>query len=371
MKKIIFSLSFFLLCTLSLIAQQNHFIYIQADNKQPFYIKLNDKIYSSSSSGYIILSKLIEADYNLTIGFPKNEWPEQKLNLTVQKTDLGYLLKNFEDKGWGLVDMNTFQILYNNTLANVTKPSSPIVKGNEVKEKPVEVKKEEPKPVEIKVQEKSIVKAEKAKEKSTEIQKEEPKPSIAKLFTSKSNSSIEMIYLVKNNTTLDTVRVSIPIDELKTQITPEEQPFKIAETKINKEVVQTPATKPIEKPVEEQTKQAVSTNIAKETNVVKSTPKNNCTSVANEDDYKKLRKKMASAESDNEMIYKATSTFQKLCYTTEQIKTLSFLFLNDEGKYKFLDAAYPFVTDVQNFSKLVSLLSDEYFIKRFNTMLKN
>ncbi len=39
-------------------AQQNHFVYIQADNQQPFYVKYDGKNYSSTSIGYLILPKL-------------------------------------------------------------------------------------------------------------------------------------------------------------------------------------------------------------------------------------------------------------------------------------------------------------------------
>jgi Domain of unknown function (DUF4476) len=409
MKKFIYTFYLSLFFSLNLTAQQNHFVYIQADNKQPFYVKLNDKVYSSSATGYIILSKLVENNYNLTIGFPKNEWAEQKLNLIVQKNDLGYLLKNFDEKGWGLVDMNTFQILYGNTQPATTKPSNAVAKANEVKEKlvvakqeeskkpaenkiqlrnvvkvPKEAKKEEPITAEIKGQEKGIVKIEEIKEQSKPIEKVETeiKAAITKLFTSKSNNNIEIVYVVKNNTIFDTVRVSIPIDEYKTQVNPEVQSVKTTETKINNEVIPAPVPpvakpienhieKPIEKPVEEQPKKTANTNPPKENNVIKSIPKNNCVSLANEEDYKKLRKKMASSESDNEMLFRAYTAFQKQCYTTEQIKTLSFLFLNDDGKYKFFDTAYPCVTDIENFPKLASVLSDEYYVKRFNAMLKN
>jgi hypothetical protein len=41
-------------------AQQNHFIYIQTENKQPFYVKLDKQLFSSAASGYIILPKLKE-----------------------------------------------------------------------------------------------------------------------------------------------------------------------------------------------------------------------------------------------------------------------------------------------------------------------
>src|SRR5882757_6295280 len=90
-----------LIClSVSAHAQQNHFKYIQADNRQPFYIKLDKKILSSSASGYLIIPKLQEGNYTLTIGFPKNEWPEQNVTCSVNKKDAGYLLKNFGDKGW-------------------------------------------------------------------------------------------------------------------------------------------------------------------------------------------------------------------------------------------------------------------------------
>jgi len=69
--------------SLSIQAQQNHFIYIQADSRQPFYVKLDKKIYSSSASGYLILSRLQTGEYNLAVGFPQNEWPEQILHCAV------------------------------------------------------------------------------------------------------------------------------------------------------------------------------------------------------------------------------------------------------------------------------------------------
>src|SRR4051812_33180583 len=91
-------------------AQQNHFIYIQTENKQPFYIKLDKQLYSSNASGYIILPKLKNGTYDLAIGFPKSEWPEQKMTCSIDNKDIGFLLKNFGDKGWGLFNMQTMDI---------------------------------------------------------------------------------------------------------------------------------------------------------------------------------------------------------------------------------------------------------------------
>ncbi|MBP6431362.1 MAG: DUF4476 domain-containing protein [Ferruginibacter sp.] len=342
-KPLLVSIILFLIA-FHLSAQQNHFVYIQADNKQPFYVKLNDKVYSSSASGYIILSKLIENNYNLTIGFPKNEWPEQKLNLTIQKNDLGYMLKNFDDKGWGLVDMSSYQIIYNNSYSAQAQATAnnEVTTPTQVKE----VKKEEVKPIE-------------------KIEAEEKRSTITKLFTSKSNSSIDIIYTVKNTNTTDTVKVTIPIDDKKDVNNNVANPQ--VTTNSTPQVIQEIEKPKPSKPVEVEEKVVSSPPVIKQTSPA---IKSNCKSTANEDDYKKLRKKMAAAESDNEMLYRASATFQKQCYTTEQIKTLSFLFLNDEGKYKFLDTAYPYISDSENFPKLVTLLSEEYYVKRFNAMLK-
>jgi hypothetical protein len=405
MKKIIVSLSLLFFFSFSLIAQQNHFIYLQTEGKQPFYVKLDKKILSSSSAGYLIIPKLIEGNYTLALGFPKNEWAEQTLNVTVQKNDLGYLIKNFNEKGWALVDMNSYQIIYNN--ANQSIATKPVEKTQPpiITPPPTEIVKETPKPIikeEVKVVAKEISKPiiteqpkEIVKEQSKPIVKETPietvkevpvqtvkeetvtTSNIIKLFSSKSNAGFESVYQIKNNGSIDTVRVFIPFQDNKAQTNNTEIPTPVPtpkeEIKTIPVAVEPPVVKEAEKLIEQK----------KPTEEVKSKPKEiaptlakqshqaSCKSLANEEDYKKLRKKMAAADNDNGMLQQALSIFQKQCYTTEQIKTLSFLFLTDEGKYKFFDTAYPYVYDIDNFSKLSQLLSEEYYIKRFNAMLKN
>ena len=79
---------------------------------------------------------------------------------------------------------------------------------------------------------------------------------------------------------------------------------------------------------------------------------------------------MASETNADDMIKAAKKRFKSACYSTEQIKNLSVLFLKDETRYNFFDAAYPFVHDTQNFADLVTALSDEYYITRFKAMLR-
>ena len=97
--------------------------------------------------------------------------------------------------------------------------------------------------------------------------------------------------------------------------------------------------------------------------------KNNCSQVANDDDFFKLRKNMAAENKDDNMIEEARIFFQNKCFTTQQIKNLSTLFLSNEGKYKFLDAAYNYVSDIENYKSLQSELTDDYYINRFKAIL--
>lgn len=91
---------------------QAHFVYIQHEQQQPFYVKLNGKVVSSSSRGYVILSKLPQGKVPVTVGFLKNEMPEQEYTLRITgQRDYGYLLKNTGDKEFALYDLQTFATL--------------------------------------------------------------------------------------------------------------------------------------------------------------------------------------------------------------------------------------------------------------------
>ena len=105
--------------------------------------------------------------------------------------------------------------------------------------------------------------------------------------------------------------------------------------------------------------------------VEKNELKNNCPAVAEQSDFFKLRKNMAAAEGDDSMLNEAKNYFKTKCFTTEQVKNLGLLFLNDEGKYKFFDLAYAFVTDIDKFRVLQNELKEEEYINRFKAMLRN
>jgi Domain of unknown function (DUF4476) len=445
----------------SLVAtsQKVYFIYIQSETDQPFFVKMNDKVNSSTGSGYLILSKLRDTSYNFSIGFPQNKWPEQSFSITVNKNDHGYLLKNFGEKGWGLFDLQTLAVQMSSAATKKTETvvipenkdvsaftdilskaaDDPSLKEKSVQPKVEEkkpetiiqevTKKEEPKaevkepviikPVDV---EPAVVKKEepKAEVKQTviakpievaekpDIKKEEPKvevkePVVAKpvdvieksvvkgevkaipaeeykksVITKKSESSTTegfgLVFLDDyNNGIKDTIRLLIPNPKPIVGVVKEEP----KEEKKFLEITTAEAPKTeqqktqIEPPSAKKEKTIEAIPVANEIPGVKPTVKNKCVSIADESDFFKLRKKMAAAESDDEMISEANKNFKVKCFTVQQVKNLGSLFLSDAGKYKFFDAAYTFVSDTENFSSLQVELKDEYYINRFKAMLRN
>ena len=476
MKKLHLSL-FFSLAIVTASSQKVYFIYIQTESEQSFFIKMNDKIQSSTASGYIILAKLVDSTYNFSVGFPQNKWPEQNFSVTVGKKDHGYLLKNFNEKGWGLFDLQTLSVqmaisgkasieekakMENKDVSVFTEILSKAADDPSLKEKPVQPKVEDKK-TEIAIQE--VIKkdlstvAEEPKAEIKElvaskpvtivekalIKKEEPKTEVKEVAVVKTTEIIEQpvankdlpAIVGKAKTEVATKPVEIidqtvakqeesnaKLKELPVTHIEESQVFitesyKTSQVKKWSESSTTegfglvfiddydngikdtirlviPNPKPVvaiikEEPKEEKKFLEINTespqkkvsadseeietkeikSILIESSVEKTILKNNCSEVAAESDFFKLRKKMAAVESDDEMISEAKKYFKIKCFTTSQLKNISTLFLTDEGKYNFFDASYKYVSDMQTFNSLQSELKDEYYTTRFKAMLRN
>jgi hypothetical protein len=386
-KKTISVFSLLLFGALNLAAQQNHFIYLQTANKQSFYIKLNKKLLSSSASGYLIIPKLQDGNYQLTIGFPKNEWPEQNVTCSVNKKDVGYLLKDFGEKGWGLFDFQTMEVVMsgikateNKTVASEEKKD--IVSSSANNGSPE--KNPEDKPA-IKEEIKPAVVA----EKNAEALK--TRSQITKWLNNTNADGMELGYIDWVNEHPDTIRVFIPADKsnetVKTEKNKEELvievPKKLPVQNSDPKFIDIELHNPNSK-IDTVLKQTIPlVNDEKKAAVVKTVeiPKENisktvminsdCKNFATEDDFLKLRKKMAAEDNEDDMVDVAKKLFKSRCFTTEQVKNLSFLFLKDAGKYKFFDVAYAFVSDSYNFSSLETQLTDTYFISRFKVMMRH
>lgn len=166
---------------------------------------------------------------------------------------------------------------------------------------------------------------------------------------------------------VDTIRVLIPnpkqalLSQVKKEEPKEEKKFLdiAAADTVKKTEVKAPAEEA--KPPVTETKPVAETKPA---------DKKNCSGTAEENDFFELRKRMAGETSDDNMIAEAKKYFKTKCFTTLQVKNLSLLFLNEEGKYHFFDAAYPYAADPENYASLQSELKDTYYLNRFKAMLR-
>lgn len=444
----------------SLFAQLSHFLYLQSDNNQPFYIRYNSKIISSTSSGYLILSKLKEGPVEIIVGFPQSKQPEQPFQINIEKTEKGYLIKNFGEKGWGLFDLQTAAVVYAatpstifqnnsttpaskpaddpfaNMLSNVTqdttvknvtvkkqepKPDTPKLVAAPVK---TEVKQDTPKPVVIEskpvavtvspVQEKpqkvdtplqQTVVPMNPGVKDTVVKTKEPvqqepvwtassKTAVQRIRKFESREGVDCVFEVtETNGRKDTIRLFIAGDSSFIQTEVKEEP--VIEIKKDTVVaVQQQQVLPKTEEKKEEIKQTVDTPL-----VVKEQPKtepsipaaqvtkpavdpvtetkpatipnSNCKDNAGEDDFMKLRKRMAAQSKEEAMVNEAKKVFKTRCFSTAQLKNLAVLFLTDEWRYRFYDAALPFVSDFGSFKSLGDTITDDYYRKRFQALLPN
>ncbi len=417
MKYILFI--FLLLAGRGVFAQEKHFIFIQSDSGQPFYVSLNGKVFSSSASGYLIIPKLTDGEHKFVVGFAKNEFPEQSFVAMINKKDLGYSLKNFGDKGWGLFNLQTLEVTMGaipdtSTVAAVVE-SQPAKSNTEA---PISFDK---KTVSANTADTAIAMAETktsdtaiavdnksgttdtqntapvAVENSTsaatgadtvaavvnvesnEHVKDTPAAStgspIIKLSEVRSDEGVFLSYLDTSNHAGDTIKVIIPAAPAKPATTSHEDTKAALATEVQKTPTATQITgdkdvKFLDIDMSGLHKDLTVAEAKKAEVAVPNTSTGNCKNVATEDDYIKLRKKMAMETSDEKMINEAKKSFRNKCYTTSQIKGLSTLFMSDEGRYNFFDASYVSVADSERYSSLEFELIDPAYKARFKAMVQ-
>lgn len=418
-------------------AQKVYFIYLQTEDQTPFYVRMNDKVFSSAVSGFLILPNLTDSVYNLNLGLANSTEPEAKFSVAIRQNDKGYIIKKFDNE-LALFDFGDLSIVKANTVpkdntvyetksdpfSNVLSKAAgdpsivkvPVVKKEEApKEKSeqkeevtgkenVAVKTEDTKPAETQtpevgktsqpdtiaaaipkpeqtvavaeVQPDSLAKTDTvaAKESPKETptiqlpattKEESPaqevlyKPSvISRQAESSTTEGFGLVYLDKKVDGTDTIRILIPASKLN--------PFKETEAPATETAVKPERSEPVTEAVKPNT---VENAPAKNSAAKKPESKSDCNHMASEKDFMKLRKKMAAKENDDEMIDEARKDFRNKCYSVEQIRYLSTLFLTSAAKYQFFDVAYQHVSDGSNFASLQSEIKDDYYLKRFKALI--
>jgi hypothetical protein len=433
----------FLFCTVLCLtifakAQKNYFLYLQTDDGSPFYVRLSDKVFSSSTAGYLILPNLTDTTYTLGVGFPKSAQPETRFAVTINQNDKGYLLKNFSD-GLSLFDIEDLTVVkpvsankdntvyetktdkFSSVLSKAADDPSllkvPVAKKEEPKVEPekketITAKKDEPK---AEQKEAAVAKAEDKKAvqekpvdtvlqkpaeivETSKIEKKEETPKTAPITSSETKSTTEdksaivnykpsvivrrsessttegfgIVYFDKTENKTDTVRILIPPSKFKLDQDPQTNTSSEADKKVefiasNGTSANTEA-KPNQPDLATNAEKPKDVKKEADNKATKAKGNQSCKELASEKDFMKLRRNMAAKSTDDDMIFEARKAFKIRCFTTEQVRYLSTLFLTSAAKYQFFDAAYNYVSDKENFATLQSEIKDEYFLKRFKAL---
>ncbi len=336
---------FMVLIAHAINAQKIYFIYLQTETGDPFFVRLNEKLYNSTPSGYLILSKLRDSTYNFQIGFPgKND--DLHFTATVNRNDQGYLIKNFGEKGWGLYNMQTLsiQMAGGNINASIKKPvdttsvtqvnsftdllskatDDPTLRTN------VSIKKEEKKPDTIQIVKKEIPVDQNVKENVVQADKnlQKPKEENKKIIEQKIDKEDKTIVSVNKKTEYKKSQVTkisgtsvsegleiVFVDQYTSGnkdtikiLIPEEKKI------VNVDVVKDVAKKDDKRFLEILPDSNQKKENPKIDSSVKKVPqkekipvienKNNCKSFATDNDFLKLRRKMAAKTNDDGMMMK-------------------------------------------------------------------
>ncbi len=380
--KVLKILAMLLLYAIRTQSQADHFLYIQTENKQPFYIRINEKLFSSSGAGYLIIPKLAEGNYSLTIGFPKNDWPVQTAAITISHKDAGYLLKNLEPSGWGLFNLQTLELTRatglpgkENTRAQTQNDAFSTLLADVAEAPSVKLRNSKPAtgyPVEndnaIGNKDMKTSETVAAPLKSDSLASWKKANGDGRLNPVKQMASVldnegrSLVYAIGDGDNTDTITLLIPYPKHKSVVH--------SAGKSNADSIN------VILPVESERNHINTDSSGKKdhSEILTSSghiiTNKTCNQVATENDFLKVRRAMALEKEEEGMIAAARKFFRVKCFSTAQVRNLSVLFLNEESRYKFLDAVYPYTSDQHNFKSLRSLLTDEYYARRFDAMIR-
>jgi hypothetical protein len=458
-------------------AQQDYFVLIQTDGKQPFYARTGEQWHNSAAGGYLIISQLGEGGgdgaYTITIGFPEDKFPEQKFSIALRHKDAGFQLEQINAATWALYNWQTRELIralkqpkdtgrlssraglkkedaFSRLMAGVVNDTAvmydtyvlPVVAPakdtqSTARDRQAPALSQTDRRIDSLIQRDQrahdTANASRSKEKprtdssavvashesifgdsalgiiSREmprkdssggtvrkdssaknpagggvqippdkpgISKEAPMgPAIRKIAVYRSDSAWRLVYVVPGKQGgFDTVVLLIDrvrkVDSTHTPtIHSSGRGRKDSLTLREKATVSPPAA------VVDSVKNPPAANPAastgKKTDGQLQMVNSDCKSLATDYDIDKLRVKLLASDADDNKIAIARKFAKAKCFSARQVKALSELFATEEAKYRFLSAAYPFVSDADNFKTLFSLFTDEHYITLFKTLVGN
>ncbi|MCX6208292.1 MAG: DUF4476 domain-containing protein [Bacteroidetes bacterium] len=301
------------LCNVA-VAQSYHFVYIENTKKEWFTIKLNDRIYESIGKNFITIPKLENGNYTLIVNTQTAK--ESIFSITINGDDKGYRIKQNDTKEVELFNINSFNTVIANAISKEVEKQTDVVAI-----KPAEdTKIDEPKQTPAITVSKKVTTA------------------VVKIYSKKNNEGVDEIYIDGK----DTIAIYLP------KITVVETPKAIIEEGV------------IEAPI---TSTGTAINTERNTNI-------NCKQFAEEIDVKNFTIAVQAELKVKDRLKVANNYFKEKCYTVNQIKRLSSLFINSNGKFVFFKQAQQSISDIQNFSSLETELTDTNIKEEFKAFVK-
>lgn len=309
---------------------KQYFIYIENPTKQWFTVKLNNQLYESVGKNYIIISQLKNGNYELHI--TTQTASENIFTININNADKGFSIKQIDNTEIALTNIATFATINNDEklqlkpietqLPTIAKVDSSKIKidNTKIDEKPV-----------------AIVA-------NATVEPKLKKSKFKKILEKPTAEGIDLVYVDKNNTN-DTVVVFVPIITEVAKLQP------VIDTSTISKTIATKA------------------NADTTTTANKITANNNCLNVATENDVANFAAQMQAILKVKDRLTTAAVLLKQKCYSTNQLKRLSNLYINDNGKFLFFKAAQKSVTDMQNFATLQNELSNPAIIEEFKAFI--
>ncbi len=411
-------------------AQQQHFIYVESEDKQPFAVILNGKVYSSSDYGYVIVPKLADGEYNFTVSFPMNKYPEQNFKCAINKKDAGFKLKNTDGKSWALENMQTQKVLAANTGASTSNDFSnmlsDVVNDSNLANKNFPVNNAKQDTVVAAPTTDTATVAATSNVDTTTVAAATNDTSnkntgfitdsvaqLQKISETKQDTGTQMVFIDRSSGA-DTINVFVPsTDTINTNVTASNtnedsvlnQPQNANET--SNKTAENTGTTPTALNESSQQITDTSTHVAgnpfykaadQSTNTTAATPDNTnagtvnantaavnenlnkpkptnavnelCIKMISDNDLDKLKRKMFVQDNDHDMVQAALKYLGNKCITTDQVKELGNIFSSDDGRYSLYDALFKSVYDYGNYANLETQIIDPYYKRRFEAMLR-
>ncbi len=387
-----------------MLAQHNHFIYIQGENQQLFYIKKGGEVISSSNTGFLILPKLQPGTHQFTVGFPKDQFPEHEFQVEISGKDRGFTLKHYADKGWGLMDMQSLDVIMGKKIApkKETPPSygamsddpfamilasvvnDPGIRETSLVQSAVWVSAPVQKPMDK--QEKAVAQKEtkKTEPKSVPVDVKPAPPVVTETVVAKAAPKVAE---------KDPPVVQAETPATKPQVTESKLPEPAPQTKSGEKYVAQKILKISELKtwtgyqltyVDHTTGTPDTIQVIIDDGVAEATPaksepgalnaaklpRTDCKVMAREKDVLNLRKKMLTIANEQEMVETAMKDLRGKCFTVEQLQNLSYVFVTDQGRLSLFEQAYPYIFDPANYHRLEKLLNSGEYIDRFKLLIK-